>query len=111
MTVRPEIGSSALLVVDVVGEELDADGGTTSLLVECPNGTTTIAAPGHVLALHPADLVAIGRLVKEVGRLASQRYLYEPDGEDGPGHVCGVDPTDAVRELQAMTQLVYRMGW
>jgi hypothetical protein len=72
MTYTPTLGQDALMVVTVVREEHSEDGvtGVDEYIVECPNGTETIATSGHLMPrLSATEWKAIEVLVQGVGGL------------------------------------------
>jgi hypothetical protein len=101
MTYTPTLGQDALMVVTVVREEHSEDGvtGVDEYIVECPNGTETIATSGHLIPrLSTEEWEAIRRVIA----VATDEYLADDCGRPWqPMH-------DA---LAAVEPIRHRLGW
>lgn len=98
----PKPGDRALMQVDVVGTEFCEDSGATSLIVECPNGISTIAAYGHLRPhVSAKEWEAIERLM-----LAARQHEHET--RRNTQTIGGCELCDA---LLAAAPLIERMGW
>lgn len=78
MNYTPEIGQDALMRVTVVREEPIEDGVTgIDYIVECPNGTETIAALGHLTPrLTAQEWGDLGQLVQASLFYGRRREAY-----------------------------------